>query len=439
MEPPLTRAFGIVLLAALVGAASAQDLEEDASLMPSDREVFQYDWMHEMASPEDIAALIAQYEVVQGLQDVPGPLYGCRVTFRDWPCRRKRVLGVEFPVPISDVLPIHAGDHDERALYLADGQSGGFDAFLVGPTPPPTPYGILDATDLARVRGQVDAYDDALLDADGMDLGQPTSGSPAMAFDAEAVAWAYRHLLWTGIEDYTSFAPVERVLHGRDVLDVIAGVAGRGPTDCPTTCPAIVQKVISAQQTVYWYCARITVDGLALPPSDCTPIAFVVDGKGWLRTRLVYGVADGRGAGPMELFRCESGKSADASVAALAQMFKATFRSETRTRSSAGGVQLVAVSWRDRASEVAANRWEVFYFDGVVQPHPSPSPGSGARTLLEYQLPIYRLSDSRPTSIDAGLPAKEEIVRRFESSLRQRLAKALAPATCNPVPEEWSL
>lgn len=435
----MTRAIGIVLLAALGGAASAQDLDEDGALMPSDGVAFHYDWMHEMASREDIAALVAQYEVVEGLSDVPGSDYSCRVTFRDWPCRRKRVLGVEFPVPISDVLPIHAGDLEERALYIEREQPAAYDAFLVGPTPPPTPYGILDAADLARVRAQVDANDGALLDGDGLDLGAPVAAAPSVAFDADAVAWAYRHLLWTGIEDYTSFAPVERVLHGREVLEVISGVAGGEGTACTLDCPTIVQKVIDAQQTVYWYCVRDTVDGLALPPTSCTPIAFLVDGKAWLRTRLVYGVADGRGSGPMELFRCESGKSADASVAALAQMFKLTFRSETRTRASAGGVQLVAVSWRDRASEVAANRWEVFYFDGVVQPHPSPSPGSGTRTLLEYQLPIYRLSDSRPTSIDAGLPAKEEIVRRFESSLRQRLATALAPATCNPVPEEWAL
>lgn len=431
------RMGALVLLAVLCCTSSAQTPEDDALLAPGGADAFMYDPMQDMEQPGDVAAIIAQHRVVSGLADVTDRTYGCRVAFRDWPCRRKRVLDIEFPVTISDVLPIRSDQAEERALYIDGVTPSPFDAFLSGPTPPPTPHGILDANDLARIRAMAASGDPAILDGDGDNLGLQSPATPSVAFDANAVEWAYRNLLWQGIEDFTSFAPADRVLHGGDVVRVIEKVAAGGPTECVADCPTIVRKPLGTRDTLYSYCVRAEFQGLGLPPTSCTPIAFVVDGQAWLRTRLVFRAAEGRGSGPFEYFRCESDKSVAASVAALASMFKSRFKSDTRTRAGAGSTRLVAVTWRDRASEVAANRWEIFYFDGVVQAQAVPGAGGRTRTVLEYQIPIYRLSDSRPTSIDVGLTPREEIVRSFERALRRHLTEALAPATCTQAPVEW--
>lgn len=441
MQRILQRALvlGLLVVASCTAAAQTQQDPDPGIFTPIVGASFPADPMKEMLETKDIAAIIRQYRIVAGLKDVSEKTYGCRVGFRDWPCRRKRVLDVEFPVGISDVLPIRSDQKQKRALYIDSPEPGPYDAFLLGPTPPPTPYGILDARDLARVRGMIDAGSDGLYDEDGYALKARAPRAPTINFDADAVEWALRNLLWQGIENYTSFAPVDRVLHGRKALEAIKAVAAGGHSECNQDCPVILRRVLGADDTIYSYCIKSRFEGLELPSLHCTPIAFVVDSEPWLRTRLVYGVADGRGAGPFEVFQCVSEKSVVASVSALTEMFRARYKSETRTRKTGSASQLVAVSWRDRVSEVAANRWEIFFFDGVVQSEGAQSNRRKKRTVLEYQLPIYKLSDSRPLSVDAGLTPRDEIVRSFERALRDRLTAALAPAICFSKPVEGSM
>lgn len=441
MARPGRLVFGLLLLASASCTASAQSWSsaEEASY-PVVMDAFSYDPMPEMLEREDLAVIMREYRTVTALKDRTAKTYACRFRFRDWPCRRKHVVDVDFEITISDLLPITADQKEYLAIYIDTPEPGPYDMFLQGQTPPPVPYGIFDARDLARIKAML-SNDEAMLDddVDGYDVQARSPDTPAVGFDAAAVEWALRNLLWQGIQDFTSFAPIDRVLHGQKTLKAIEAVADGGQSECGNYCPKIVRKRLGAEDLLYSYCVRVDIDGLELPPMNCTPIAFVVDDQTWLRTRLVYGVAEGRGAGPFEAFRCVTTKSIAAASTALADMLRTRFKAEIRTRDTGAGTRLAAVSWRDRPSEVAANRWEIFFFDGLILSDSTHSGGGIAKTVLEYTLPIYRLSDGRPSTIDAGMTPREEIVRSFEHSLRKRLSAALAPATCDTEPQEGAM
>ena len=359
-----------------------------------------------------------------------GPIGTCTLYGVDFSCSQRTLRGLLISADVSDNIPSPATPSPPSSGEVV----------LEGLLPAPIPY--LSFNEKQLTNG-LPKYDREIEPSSGdspyafrLISGQPRPTS----FDERVARTALNSFMWRGIEDFTSFAPADAIFHGTEVMSLLKSSVDYDYTQskCSGVCPHVVRRTRSGREQ-YLFCYYHHVRTVYSSSFLCTTVAFEDGGTSWLRTRQLFDVNGGRGAGPEESFRCDSGLDEEAAAKKTAEELRSSGYRVIEGKTTEYKSHKVIASALGRLSDIALNRYEVTnifidFFGGQGNKPPG-------QTMLLYTIPTYRLSATRvetilegkalsPKSFDAGITPDNKIIRSFEADLRKHLEKALDGGKC---------